>query len=120
MMLKLIDNSDYRVPQRGKAPEPFIPKRVVVTSSLSPKECYNRRNDKDSIKQLLRRVKVIHRPIKYVLSEKDNWKLTCDVKETPKSELPGAPVELGEGWKEHNVKYKTWANPRITQDAVYP
>lgn len=58
-MLQMIDKWPFSVKRRGREPIPFISKKVIITSSLSPKEVYNKRNDNDSIKQLRRRMKVI-------------------------------------------------------------
>lgn len=78
-MLKLCDNSDYRVPRRNCAPEPFMPKFLIVTSSLAPHEAYNRRAQSDNIAQLLRRFTVIHKTEVYeppieVDEELEGWK----------------------------------------------
>lgn len=58
-MLQLVDKWPFSVPRRGREPMPFISKKVIVTSSLSPHEVYNRREQNDSIKQLLRRFEII-------------------------------------------------------------
>ena len=46
------------LPRRGK-PAPFLAKHVVVTSSQTPAQIYNKRAEEDSLEQLLRRVTVI-------------------------------------------------------------
>lgn len=60
-MLTLLDRWPKFVPKRGRAPVPFLAKKVIITSSLSPEECYHRRAENDSIEQLLRRLTVIKR-----------------------------------------------------------
>ena len=57
--LQLIDKWPFYVSRRGREPMPFTSKLVVVTSSLSPEEIYNRRVEEDSIAQLKRRVKIV-------------------------------------------------------------
>lgn len=59
LMLQLVDKWPMYVSRRGREPLPFTSKTVIVTSPLTPKEVYNNRDEKDSIKQLLRRFKVI-------------------------------------------------------------
>lgn len=61
-LLRLIDWTPYaRVRRRGRCTIPFTSKHIIITSSLTPTECYSgvlHRND--DIDQLLRRVKVVH------------------------------------------------------------
>lgn len=72
-LLQMVDKYPYSVPRRGKAPQPFLAKTVIITSSLSPDQVYNRRNAADSIKQLLRRFEVIHKTIRYGATAAEGW-----------------------------------------------
>lgn len=58
-LLQIIDKWPYDIKKRNRGSLPFISKKVIITSSLSPEEVYRNRNEKDCIKQLLRRLKVI-------------------------------------------------------------
>jgi len=58
-LLQIVDKWPYNVRRRCREPAPFISKRVIITSSLSPEQVYNKRNDEDKIEQLLRRFTVI-------------------------------------------------------------
>ena len=58
-MLQLIDKFPMTVRRRNREPIPFISKSIIITSSLPPSEVYCKRNDRDSIAQLLRRLQVI-------------------------------------------------------------
>lgn len=58
-LLQLIDKWPYDVKKRNVGSIPFISKNVYITSSLRPEEVYHNRNEKDSIKQLLRRIEII-------------------------------------------------------------
>lgn len=60
-MLNLVDKWPYFVPQRGKEPFPFIAKKLIVTSPMSPDEVYHRRHSSDGIAQLLRRFTIYHK-----------------------------------------------------------
>lgn len=57
-ILQMVDKWPYYVKRRNRQPIPFISKHVIVTSSLSPEDIYNRRNEKDSIDQLRRRFEI--------------------------------------------------------------
>lgn len=59
LMLNLIDWVPLSVKRRGKAPMPFTSKKIIITSSLSPTECYHNREENDKIEQLLRRLEVV-------------------------------------------------------------
>lgn len=62
-MLTMIDDTPaYSVSRRGREPIPFTSKVVIITSSLSPEEVYNRRHEKDDIAQLNRRIKTFKLP----------------------------------------------------------
>lgn len=58
-LLSLADKWDTKVPLRGREPTPFLAERIIVTSSLHPKDCYFHVAEKDSIEQLLRRFTVV-------------------------------------------------------------
>lgn len=58
MLLQLIDKWPMVVRRRGREPVPFVSEQVIITSSLPPQEVYWRRDEQDSIAQLLRRVSV--------------------------------------------------------------
>lgn len=57
-LLDLVDRYPTTVPRRGRQPMPFVSKTVIITSALSPEECYKNRMENDSIEQLLRRFEV--------------------------------------------------------------
>lgn len=59
-LLQMIDIFPYVVRRRNKEPHPFISKKVIITSSLTPERVYHNRQEEDSIAQLLRRMTVIH------------------------------------------------------------
>lgn len=59
-MLKMIDKWPYSVRRRGREPMPFTSSRVIITSSLSPDEVFWRRDEKDSLAQLMRRIQVVN------------------------------------------------------------
>lgn len=59
-LLEMIDKWPFTVPRRGREPMPFISKKIIITSSLSPEQVYHNREEQDSIEQLLRRLKVVH------------------------------------------------------------
>lgn len=59
-LLKLVDKWPEKVRRRGREPINFISKKIIITSSLSPEDVYCNRLKEDKIKQLLRRVNVIH------------------------------------------------------------
>lgn len=64
-LLRILDKYPYSVPRRSRQPIPFVAEQVIITSSLSPQEVYHRRNDQDSIEQLLRRIEVVHLTERY-------------------------------------------------------
>jgi len=61
MMLNLVDKWPYTIPQRGKEPFPFLAKKVIITSPMSPDEVYHRRHESDGIAQLLRRFQILEK-----------------------------------------------------------
>lgn len=61
-LLKMIDRYDFKLPRRGRTPTPLLAKRIIITSSMPPEQVYKNLPKEDSIKQLLRRCKVIELP----------------------------------------------------------
>ena len=59
-LLRLCDKYPVTVPRRGMSPAPFLAKKIIVTSSLPPEECYSGLASQDSLDQLHRRFKVEH------------------------------------------------------------
>lgn len=60
LLLQLIDKWPVKVRRRGQEPMPFTSKRLIITSSLPPKEVYYNLSREDSLDQLYRRIKLIH------------------------------------------------------------
>lgn len=58
-LLRLVDKWPVCVPRRARAPMPFTSKLLIVTSSLSPQECYHNLSVNDSLAQLMRRFDVV-------------------------------------------------------------
>lgn len=58
-LLQLLDKWPYFVPRRGKEPAPMLATEFRITSSMSPSKVYHNVDEKDSINQLLRRLKVV-------------------------------------------------------------
>jgi len=54
-LLQLVDKWPYTLRRRGREPVPFLAKRVLITSSLHPRDVYNRRAIEDNLLQLTRR-----------------------------------------------------------------
>lgn len=67
-ILKFIDKWNYSIPRRNMEPNQMISKRVIITSSIGPWDCFPRRNEKDSLAQLARRIKVFTRE-----KQNDDW-----------------------------------------------
>lgn len=60
-MLRLIDWTPFAtVKRRNRGAIPFTSKHVIVTSSMTPEECYHNLHSADKVDQLLRRVNVVH------------------------------------------------------------
>lgn len=55
-MLNLIDRYEFRIEYKGGSRQ-FVPKTIIITSSLHPKDCYY--NTGEAIDQLLRRIDII-------------------------------------------------------------
>lgn len=58
-LLELVDKYPLNVPVKGGYPVPFISKKVIVTSSLHPREIYHNLSQNDKLDQLYRRFKII-------------------------------------------------------------
>ena len=58
-LLDLVDKYPTTVNRRGREPMPFTAKTVIITSSLTPNQIYNRRDSEDSLDQLLDRFTVV-------------------------------------------------------------
>lgn len=58
LLLQLVDKWPMSVKRRGREPIPFISKKIIITSSLSPDEVYHNRAENDKIEQLLRRFEI--------------------------------------------------------------
>lgn len=60
-LLKMFDKYPMQVPQRGRAPMPWLAERIWVTSPLSPEEFYNQSTVVGQFEQLKRRLtRVVH------------------------------------------------------------
>lgn len=59
-LLELCDWTPKTVRRRGREPAPFLARKLIITSSLTPMECYSYAiSRKDSMQQLLRRFEII-------------------------------------------------------------
>jgi len=54
-LLSLVNDTPKRVPRRGREPVPFLAKVVIITSALSPHECFKNLNFMDGWGQFYRR-----------------------------------------------------------------
>lgn len=60
-LLTMVDkHPNHVMKRRGREPLPFISKKVIVTSSMHPREVYKNLNENDKLEQLLRRFKIIN------------------------------------------------------------
>lgn len=59
ILLQMIDKWPFSLKRKGGGVIPFLAEKVIITSSLHPKDCYPRTCAKDSIEQLLRRVEIV-------------------------------------------------------------
>lgn len=57
-LLQLVDKYPMSVKRRNREPMPFVSKKVIITSSLSPDKIYHNRMDEDNIEQLNRRFNI--------------------------------------------------------------
>jgi len=58
-LLDLVDKWPKTVKRRGREPVPFLAKKLYITSSMSPVECYSGLAESDPLNQLYRRFKVV-------------------------------------------------------------
>jgi hypothetical protein len=58
-LLQMLDSGPYDLPNRGKAPTPFLARHVFITSCYHPRDLYNDLDGDDSIDQLIDRLGVI-------------------------------------------------------------
>ncbi len=58
-LLQLVDKWPHTLSRRGREPVPFLATKLIITSSLSPEQVYNRRDVEDSLDQLKRRFLVV-------------------------------------------------------------
>ena len=59
-LLDLTDKWPKKVKRRGREDTPFMAKKVIITSSMPPDECYQKSQGLDNIDQLMRRFEVLH------------------------------------------------------------
>lgn len=66
-LLELIDKWPKEISRRGRAPVPFLAHKIIITSSLLPHEIYHgmTSHSRDSIEQLLDRIRIIKMTQKY-------------------------------------------------------
>jgi len=58
-LLRMVDkHPNYYVSRRCREPMPFVSKKVIITSSMSPKEVFKNLSENDSLDQLYRRFKI--------------------------------------------------------------
>lgn len=69
-LLLLIDKWPHNLRRRGRPPVPFLAKHIIITSSMSPKECYKDLENTDSLEQLYRRIKTY-----FKILQEDDWEL---------------------------------------------
>jgi len=61
MLLELIDTYPFKVKRRNIEPRQFTSKHIIITSPLTPQECFKDvLNENDKIDQLLRRINIKH------------------------------------------------------------
>lgn len=58
-LLRMVDkHPNYSLKRRGREPIPFLSKKVIVTSSMHPREVFKNLSSSDSLAQLYRRFKI--------------------------------------------------------------
>lgn len=67
-LLDLIDCHPKEVKWRCREKVPFLAKKIIITSSMSPEDVYHNLSAKDSLTQLLRRLKIY-----YKTDRKSEW-----------------------------------------------
>lgn len=73
VLLEMLDHWPIEVRRRNRTPIPFTSKKIIITSALSPEECYHNRAAMDSIEQLLRRLTVVHLTKRYIEGPLNDW-----------------------------------------------
>ena len=58
-ILSLVNDTPKRVPRRGREPVPFLARKVIFTSALSPRKCYHNLSKADSFDQFYRRMNIV-------------------------------------------------------------
>lgn len=58
-LLSLCDKYPMSVRRRGREPVPFLAKKIIITSALSPKNLFCNLSEHDALEQLLRRFKLV-------------------------------------------------------------
>ena len=58
-LLSLVNDTPKRVPRRGREPVPFLAKKVIITSALSPRKCYKNLDNDDGWEQFYRRFNIL-------------------------------------------------------------
>lgn len=60
-LLTMIDrHPNHFLKRRGREPLPFVSKKVIITSSMSPAEVFKNLSANDKLEQLYRRINIIH------------------------------------------------------------
>lgn len=76
-LLDLIDKWPKTVRRRGREPVPFLAKHIDITSCMKPNEVYHNLAEKDSLSQLLRRIKLIKLCKGFEIDESSDAKSSC-------------------------------------------
>ena len=58
-LLKMLDKYPFTVRRRGKAPMPFLARKVTITTCMTPDQLYTNLHASDKLGQLYRRCSVI-------------------------------------------------------------
>lgn len=54
-LLQMCDKFPFKVRRRGLAPTDFVAKKIIITSSMHPRDVYSKLAERDSLEQLCRR-----------------------------------------------------------------
>lgn len=83
-LLQLVDKHPCSLPRlRNVGTVPFLSRVVIITSALSPEQCYNKRHENDSIEQLNRRFMVIQTNTPQHIALTWEWPITCGCEDIP-------------------------------------
>lgn len=63
-LLQMIDKFPFNVPRRGREPVPFLAKKIIITSCMTPKQVYHNLSENDNLDQLHRRINLIEKTSK--------------------------------------------------------